>query len=60
LAELVRIGGLNIQDTTGRVLTHVISQALAEVTSKTGKGEGNQYGFIRFKFSSLIIGRALK
>jgi hypothetical protein len=56
LAALTRIGGLEIQDTTNRVLSHVFGQSIAEITSKTGKGDGNQYGFLKLRCSSIIIG----
>jgi len=56
LADLARIGGLDVKDTTSRILGHVFGQSIAEKTSRTGKGAGNKYGFMQLKCASVIIG----
>lgn len=56
---MVKVGGLNIKDATNRVLKEVFSQEIAEITSKTGKGEGNKYAFLKLRCADIIIGRSL-
>ncbi|OXA39439.1 hypothetical protein Fcan01_25747 [Folsomia candida] len=60
LVDLVKIGGLDVNETTVRILSHVFSHSIALKTSKTGKGDGNKFSFMKWKCSSIIIDAILK
>jgi hypothetical protein len=52
---LKRIGGLDLKDETNRILGAVFGQPVAEIISKTGKGQGKKFGFMKLNCSDLII-----
>ncbi|OXA54851.1 hypothetical protein Fcan01_11572 [Folsomia candida] len=60
LVELVKFGGVDLTDTTDRILSEVFGHSIALKTSKTGKGDGNQFSFMKWKCFSIIIDAILK
>jgi hypothetical protein len=46
---------LDLKDETNRILGAVFGQPVAEIISKTGKGQGKKFGFMKLNCSDLII-----